>query len=456
MDIDDYDERVVKIAIIGECGVGKTTLANFLSSNKQDWLNSERMEQYQPYVPTVGCKIQVLSVPCPGTSPSEDLVVELWDVGGNPRFAASRNIFYSGCDGFMFVWDSSSEATYHSLDQWLNEVIRSRRPLLDRDSASRAADFGQEARGRRMSSINKMSTAFAGGIMSDLGHDGGEIPHFHFSPLRARTSSSSSAFAFSSFLAPPAPAPAPASTPALGPTHRSYQQSLYVPMPLQLPLSVAAAPQAQHRERERNSLYHHGLDEGIDEDEDDHESSGGAGWRMPYYSGAHNGVSGDNSINGNDAQPQPLDSPLVIVGSKSDKLSPSELHELCEACTGHVFLSTRSVDPLLFQAGTDALSEFFVQCWQRKAKAAGLGGARAGPGCSRIITGAGTGGGGGAQRGSSGSSSSSSSSSGGSTAGLREGAISSSASATGTNSSRAAGRRPLTYLTRTSSGSFQV
>ena len=441
MDVDDYDERVVKIAIIGECGVGKTTLANFLSSNKQDWLNSERMEQYQPYVPTVGCKIQVLSVPCPGPSPSENLVVELWDVGGNPRFAASRNIFYSGCDGFMFVWDSSSEATYHSLDQWLNEVIRSRRPRLDRDSPSRAMDSGQEAlRGRRMSSINKMSTAFAGGIMSDLGHYGGEIPQFHFSPLRARTSSSSSAFAFSSFLAPPAPTPAP--VPALGPmTLRPYQQSLYVPMPLQLPLSMGAAPQAQHRERERNSLYHHGLDEGIDEDEDDPESSGGGGWRMPYYSSAHNGINGDNNINGSGEDAQPLDSPLVIVGNKADKLSPSELHELCEACTGHVFLSTRSIDPLLFQAGTQALSDFFFQCWQRKAKAAGVGvgGARAGAGGARIITGAGTSGSSGAQR--------------GSTAGLREGAVSSSAS--GTNS-RVAGRRPLTYLTRTSSGSFQV
>ena len=48
----------------------------------------------------------------------------MWEVGGSPRFASSRNIFYEDCDGVIFVWDVSVEATYHSLNLWLDELIK--------------------------------------------------------------------------------------------------------------------------------------------------------------------------------------------------------------------------------------------------------------------------------------------------------------------------------------------
>lgn len=48
--------------------------------------------------------------------------VELYDIGGNPRFRSTRSLFYDGIEGFIFVWDCSMEATFHSLDSWLQEI----------------------------------------------------------------------------------------------------------------------------------------------------------------------------------------------------------------------------------------------------------------------------------------------------------------------------------------------
>ena len=30
--------------------------------------------------------------------------VELWDLGGNPRFADARPVCYEDCDGYIFLW----------------------------------------------------------------------------------------------------------------------------------------------------------------------------------------------------------------------------------------------------------------------------------------------------------------------------------------------------------------
>ena len=110
------DVPAVKIALIGDSGVGKTTLSTVLSTRNFD--------TSPIYRPTVGCNIQVLRQ-------THELqghyFVELWDVGGNPRFVDARPVCYEKCDGYIFLWDSSMEATYHSLQQWLAEITKSRR-----------------------------------------------------------------------------------------------------------------------------------------------------------------------------------------------------------------------------------------------------------------------------------------------------------------------------------------
>lgn len=144
----EMDPAVLKIGIIGDCGVGKSTLARRLSSC--DEIHSTT------YSPTVGCVSYVRSVDrnrdrpprsraqnLPTTSPHTPLsgpprshqssyssnlnpegsfVVELFDIGGNPRYACARSVYFEGLQGFIFVWDCSDEGSYHGLDDWIEDI----------------------------------------------------------------------------------------------------------------------------------------------------------------------------------------------------------------------------------------------------------------------------------------------------------------------------------------------
>jgi GTPase SAR1 family protein len=73
---------LIRIAVIGECGVGKTSMIRSLT--KADYLDNTVL-----YIPTVGCDISVHSFTLPKTNSSnsnsnsngETLFVEFWDIG---------------------------------------------------------------------------------------------------------------------------------------------------------------------------------------------------------------------------------------------------------------------------------------------------------------------------------------------------------------------------------------
>ena len=51
--------------------------------------------------PTIGCVIYVLHAV---HETQGKYFVELWDLGGNPRFRDARPICYEDCDGYIFLW----------------------------------------------------------------------------------------------------------------------------------------------------------------------------------------------------------------------------------------------------------------------------------------------------------------------------------------------------------------
>ncbi|XP_046396741.1 ras-related protein Rab-18-B-like [Ischnura elegans] len=98
----------LKILIIGDCGVGKSSLLLRFSEDKFD-INQEV---------TMGLdfKHKLITI--------DDNVVRLaiWDTAGNERFRALTPNFYRGAQGVILVYDVTERSSFMKLEWWLNEL----------------------------------------------------------------------------------------------------------------------------------------------------------------------------------------------------------------------------------------------------------------------------------------------------------------------------------------------
>ena len=99
---------VRKVLLAGEAAVGKTSLAVYYLQRAFD--PRRRM--------TVGVDIHVCPVEV------DDVAVRLvvWDVGGQRRFAAVRDLFYRGAAAGALVFDLSNRLSFYQLLGWWREL----------------------------------------------------------------------------------------------------------------------------------------------------------------------------------------------------------------------------------------------------------------------------------------------------------------------------------------------
>lgn len=98
----------VKVVIIGEAGVGKTSLMSKFVSNTFN-------DQMQP---TIGCDIQNKLMLVEG----RNVEVRLWDTAGCERFQTMLPLYYRGCHGAILVYDVTRRDTFNKLRDWLLEL----------------------------------------------------------------------------------------------------------------------------------------------------------------------------------------------------------------------------------------------------------------------------------------------------------------------------------------------
>lgn len=104
----DEDNSKVKIVIIGEAGVGKTSLmSKFVFDRFDDQLES-----------TIGCDIQIKSMTIEG----HEVDVQLWDTAGCERFQTMLPLYYRGTHGAILVYDVTRKDTFNKLRDWLLEL----------------------------------------------------------------------------------------------------------------------------------------------------------------------------------------------------------------------------------------------------------------------------------------------------------------------------------------------
>nr|XP_043635326.1 small GTPase LIP1-like [Erigeron canadensis] len=111
----------VRVLVVGDSGVGKTSLVNLIVKGTTIKHPSQ----------TIGCTVDVKHLTYGTPSSSSDSVkgdkereffIELWDVSGHERYTDCRSIFYSQINGVIFVHDLSQKRTKTSLKKWAAEI----------------------------------------------------------------------------------------------------------------------------------------------------------------------------------------------------------------------------------------------------------------------------------------------------------------------------------------------
>jgi small GTP-binding protein len=105
-----------KVVIVGPKKVGKTVLANFLS----EAFSTDTTSQYRP---TRGCRILQFE-PESTDGQRSDVMVELWDISGDEKYASSWPAIAKGVHGALVVFDINKEGQEDNLEIWFKKFIR--------------------------------------------------------------------------------------------------------------------------------------------------------------------------------------------------------------------------------------------------------------------------------------------------------------------------------------------
>uniref|UniRef100_A0AAX7VRK9 Rab-like protein 3 n=2 Tax=Astatotilapia calliptera TaxID=8154 RepID=A0AAX7VRK9_ASTCA len=108
----------VKVLVLGDSGVGKSSLVHLLCQNQvlgnPSW--------------TVGCSVDVrVQDYKEGTPEEKTFYIELWDVGGSVGNASSvkstRAVFYNSVNGIILVHDLTNKKSSQNLYRWSLEAL---------------------------------------------------------------------------------------------------------------------------------------------------------------------------------------------------------------------------------------------------------------------------------------------------------------------------------------------
>lgn len=106
-DKSDY-AYLLKVLIIGDSGVGKTSImlryADDIFSTK--------------FVSTIGVDFKI------ATMKIDDKLIklQLWDTAGQDRYRTIVSSYYRGCHGIFIIFDLTSQTSFDNIESWYDEI----------------------------------------------------------------------------------------------------------------------------------------------------------------------------------------------------------------------------------------------------------------------------------------------------------------------------------------------
>ncbi|MFW9874647.1 MAG: Rab family GTPase [Candidatus Thorarchaeota archaeon] len=110
---------VIKICLLGEAGVGKTSLVYRFIENKFR----------ENYKQTLGVNLLKKDVDLPEYG---GISAQIWDLGGQESFKSLRKLYLEGANGGLVIFDLTDRKSFDKLNEWIENFknARGEQPLL--------------------------------------------------------------------------------------------------------------------------------------------------------------------------------------------------------------------------------------------------------------------------------------------------------------------------------------
>ncbi len=114
----EQPKYIIKITLLGEKNVGKTSLVYRYIENKFR----------ESYKATLGVNLLKKDMEVDGNGVS----AQIWDLGGQESFRSLRKLYLEGANGALVMFDLTDRKTFDKLNEWVESFkeIRGKQPIV--------------------------------------------------------------------------------------------------------------------------------------------------------------------------------------------------------------------------------------------------------------------------------------------------------------------------------------
>ena len=117
----DKEALQCKVVLIGETGVGKTSLINRYTKNK--------FSEIEAITPGASFTVKIIFL----KDYNQSIKFEIWDTAGQEKYRALAKVFYKNAAVCVLVYDITRKNSFEALkNYWINEIKANGQPNLSK------------------------------------------------------------------------------------------------------------------------------------------------------------------------------------------------------------------------------------------------------------------------------------------------------------------------------------